>query len=44
MKLKDGKRYETADGRVFKVRRYGDVDGYFQVDYGDPNLWMSDGK
>jgi len=43
MKLKDGKRYETADGRVFKVRVYDDALGYFEVEYGDPNLWMADG-
>lgn len=42
MKLKHGKKYETADGLVFKVREYGDC----TFDESDTSklVWKSDGS
>jgi len=42
MKLKDGKRYETADGRVFKVRAFEDT-GNFDYSNDTNHLWNPDG-
>jgi hypothetical protein len=41
MKLKNGKKYETADGTVYKVR--DNKDGWFDVSNKTPHLWFNDG-
>jgi hypothetical protein len=42
MKLKHGKKYETADGVVYRVRE--DNDGYFDESDDTPLLWRPDGS
>jgi hypothetical protein len=42
MKLKHGKKYETADGVVYRVR--DNNDGYFDESDDTPLLWRPDGS
>jgi hypothetical protein len=42
MKLKHGKKYETADGVVYRVRENND--GYFDESDGSQLLWRHDGS
>jgi len=43
MKLKDGKRYETADGRVFKVRKHPEFENIWDVSDSIYEHWDEDG-
>lgn len=42
MKLRDGKKYETADGVVYRVR--DNNDGYFDISDITQHLWNKDGR